>query len=570
MQNARSLPRWIFVALALLSAPAASQLIAAPARAESQVMHPSGIYGSYLAGRFAERQDDMSYAALELLEANRSDPSDIGLRKQAFLACVLDGRPEAVGLAKQLADDPAAQLFLADQSAAAGRWNEAEQRYLALPRDTLTQLVQPLLVAWSQQGAGRTDAALGTLQPLLQSDHFRGVYALHSALIADLAGRDADADRLYRQAQAEYGGNNVRLAEILASWQARRGDTAEAKQTVESVSQIGPGLAIVVPGLSAQMALRPVMSATDGITESYVALAGSLRQQDSPDFTLLLLQLAIDLRPSFTAARLLMVDALESAQHPGKALAALRPIADSDPLHALVELRRAGLEQALGHKDEAVRLLEQVARENPQSPEPLMQIGDIRRSEGKYADAVSAYDEAIARAGEPTHADWMMFYARAIALDRAHRWDKAEADLQHALQLSPDEPYVLNYLGYSWAEQGRNLDHARQMIQKAAELRPNDGAIMDSLGWVFMRLGNTAEAIQWLERAVEVDSEDATVNGHLGDAYWAAGRKLQAQFQWRRALTLNPEPDDAAKLEAKLRESSITTAAKPTTASTEQ
>src|SRR5205823_13962872 len=126
---------------------------------------------------------------------------------------------------------------------------------------------------------------------------------------------------------------------------------------------------IVVPGLTGQMALRPVMSATDGIAESYVALAGSLRQQDSPDFTLLLLRLAIDLRPSFTAARLLMADALEASQHAGKALSALQPIGDSDPLHALVELRRAGLEQALGHKDEAVRLLENVARENPHSPE---------------------------------------------------------------------------------------------------------------------------------------------------------------------------------------------------------
>lgn len=568
MQNPRSVTRSLLTALAL-SAAAVATALPAPARAESQLIQPSGIYGAYLAGRFAERQNDTSYAALELLAATRSDPADVGLRRQAFVACVLDGRPEATGLARQLPDDPAAQLFLADQDAAGGRWEEAERRYRQLPRDSLTQLVEPLLIAWSQQGGGHVDAALATLQPFLQSEHFRGVYALHAALIADLAGRDAEADRLYRTAQAEYGGNNVRLVEILASWQARRGDTARAKQTIESVAQAAPGLQMIVPALLAHMEQRAVMSAADGLAEAYMALAGSFSEQDSPDFSLLLLRLAIDLRPSLTAARLLMAEALVAAQHPAKALAALAPVPDSDPLHALIELRRASLEQELGRKDEAVHRLEALARENPQSPEPAMQIGDILRGQNRFAEAVTAYDQAIARLGEPSRADWALFYSRAIALDRSHQWSKAEADLERALQLSPDEPYVLNYLGYSWAEQGRDLERAKQMLEKATELRPNDGAIMDSLGWVYMRLGKTGEAIRWLERAVEVDSEDATINGHLGDAYWAAGRKLQARFQWRRALTLNPEPDDAAKLEAKLREASANSAAKPTTASSQ-
>ena len=128
----------------------------------------------------------------------------------------------------------------------------------------------------------------------------------------------------------------------------------------------------------------------------------------------------------------------------------------------------------------------------------------------------------------------------------------AEADFLHALQLSPDQPYVLNYLGYAWTEQGRNLPRARQMIERAVELRPNDGSIVDSLGWVLLQQGDTAGAVRFLERAVELDSEDATVNGHLGDAYMAAGRKREAQVQWRRALILNPEPQEVQALEAKL------------------
>lgn len=117
---------------------------------------------------------------------------------------------------------------------------------------------------------------------------------------------------------------------------------------------------------------------------------------------------------------------------------------------------------------------------------------------------------------------------------------------------SPDQPYVLNYFGYTWADKSRNLPQAREMVEKALQKRPNDGAIVDSLGWVMFRQGQTADAVKTLERAVELEPEDPEINGHLGDAYWAAGRKLEATYQWRRALTFNPEPDAAARLEAKL------------------
>jgi Flp pilus assembly protein TadD len=139
-----------------------------------------------------------------------------------------------------------------------------------------------------------------------------------------------------------------------------------------------------------------------------------------------------------------------------------------------------------------------------------------------------------------------------VAEERAHLWPKADADFHRALELSPDQPFVLNYLGYSYADMGHHLTEAREMIERASERRPNDGAIIDSLGWVMYRQGDSKSAVKTLERAVELEPEDSTINGHLGDAYWAAGRKVEAQYQWRRALTLNPPPDDAAKLEAKL------------------
>jgi Flp pilus assembly protein TadD len=146
----------------------------------------------------------------------------------------------------------------------------------------------------------------------------------------------------------------------------------------------------------------------------------------------------------------------------------------------------------------------------------------------------------------------VVFYQRGVAEERAHDWPKAKADLEQALKLSPDQPFVLNYLGYSYADMGQNLDEARSMIERAAFRRPDDGAITDSLGWVLLRQGHADQAVKVLERAVELEAEDPTINGHLGDAYDAAGRKVEALFQWRRALTLKPDPEDKAKLDAKL------------------
>jgi Flp pilus assembly protein TadD len=175
------------------------------------------------------------------------------------------------------------------------------------------------------------------------------------------------------------------------------------------------------------------------------------------------------------------------------------------------------------------------------------------RVKRRFEDAIAAYTKAIGRIDIPQKSDWAVFYSRGVAFERAGKWPLAEADLKMALQLFPGQPFVLNYLGYTWADMGRNLAEARTMIQAAAIARKNDGAVTDSLGWVMFRMGDVASAISALERAVELEPEDSTISDHLGDVYYAAGRKLEARYEWKRALTLNPTPQDTVKLEAKLK-----------------
>ncbi len=545
----RSFSRTTLLVLSMLSACAANDFGLGDG-ARPSTFKPTGAFGAYLEGRFAAQRSDLDVAADKLGQAAR----DSGLRdvtNQAFIAAVLAGRPDAAKLAESLPDSPVAQLVLADEAARAGRWDDAEARFSGLSPQGITQVLRPLLVAWAQAGAGRTAAAIGTLQPYFDAGQLRGVMGLHAALIADLGGQTVDADRLYRLAQVEYGALNLRLGVVLASWQARTGYVTEAQRVIREIAS-GGELGMSRLALEADVSNRAVRSASDGIAETYLAMGATLRQQNANDTAQILLRLALTMRPGLTAARLLLADIQDAARRPRAALDTLQAVPSSDPLAAVVQLRMAALQDSLGQSDEATSLLENLARQYPDRPEPLSMAGDIMRRKNRFQDAVPLYDRAIARLGTPVRINWPLFYERGVAYERAGDWARAESDFEYALRLAPDQPNVLNYLGYAWIERNENLDRARQMIQRAVDARPNDGSFIDSLGWALLRRGDAVGALKNLQRAVELQSEDPVINGHLGDALAAMGRWREAEFQWRRALTLKPDAPDAERINAKL------------------
>ncbi len=551
MIPARTVRRGALLVLSLLSACAANDFGFESDGAATR-FKPTGAFGAYLSGRFAVQRADVDIAADKLEQAAK----DSGMREvsgQAFVAAVMAGRPDAPRLAEGLPDNPVAQLVLANRDAQAGRWMDAEARFSGLPQQQgLTQALRPILVAWAQAGQGRTAAALGTLQPFVDAGRLRGIMALHAALIADIGGQQADAARLYRVAQAEYGAMNLRLGVVLASWQSRSGDPPEAQRTIREVAGASSDLGMARPALEADVSNRAVRTPADGIAEAYLAMGATLRQQNAVETAQIMLRLALSMRPDFTAARLLLADMQDAAKLQKAALDTLAPVAQADPLVAVVRLRQASLQDGLGQTEEATRLLETLAREYPDRPEPLTQEADILRRKSRFQESAAMYDRALARVGSPSRSTWPLFYERGVARERAGMWKAAESDFQLALQLAPDQPAVLNYLGYAWTERGEHLDQARQMIQRAVEQRPNDGSFVDSLGWLLLRQGDGPGALKNLERAVELVPEDAVINGHLGDALAAVGRWREAEFQWRRALTLKPDPDDATRINARL------------------
>ena len=545
----KGVSRGALLVLSLLSACAASDF-GQDDQGRTSSFRPTGAFGAYLEGRFAAKRADLDVAADKLAVAAR-DSGIPEVLNQAFIAALLAGRGDAAAMAEKLPDNPVAQLVLADRAAQAGRWDEAETRFAGLSPQGITQVLRPLLVGWAQQGAGRTSAALATLQPYYDNGRLRGVMALHAAMIADIGGQTGDAARLYRLAQVEYGSLNLRLGVVLASWQARTGYGGEAQRILAEVAGNGE-LAMSRAALEADVSNRAVRTATDGIAETYLAMGATLHQQNANDTAQILLQLSLVMRPDLTAARLLLADVLETAKRPAAALEALKPVRSSDPLAAVVQLRRAMILDVLGQTAEGTALLEDLARTYPDRPEPLSQAGDMLRRKSRFAEAVTTYDRAVARLGTPSRANWPLFYERGVAYERSGDWARAESDFEYALKLAPDQPAILNYLGYAWVERNVNLDRARQMIQRAVDQQPNDGSFVDSLGWVLLRRGDAVGALKNLQHAVTLQSEDPVINGHLGDALAASGRWREAEFQWRRALTLKPDAEDEKRIVAKL------------------
>ena len=225
----------------------------------------------------------------------------------------------------------------------------------------------------------------------------------------------------------------------------------------------------------------------------------------------------------------------------------------NSPLQRNAQIQLALNLDSLDRTDEAKASLEKLIAANPGDLEAIMALGNVLRGRKQFAECADIYSKGIDTIAKPEKSNWVIYYFRGICFERAKQWPKAEADLKRSLDLFPDQPHVLNYLGYSWIDQGINLDEGMRMIKRAVEQRADDGYIVDSLGWAYYRLGNMDEAVKQLERAVELKPEDPTINDHLGDAYWRVGRVLEARFQWSHARDLKPEPDDLAKIEAKLK-----------------
>ena len=512
------------------------------------------VSGAYLAGRHAAVNSDYAEAARYYAQALSRDPGNVELLESTILSQVSLGEVEkATTLARVLEEK--------NQSSQVGRMvltadlakSENFAGLLAQEEDTssIGPWVDGLIKAWAHLGAGDVTSSLAAFDALATEPGISGFVLYHKALALASVGDYEGAEEIFASEAAGAAGQTRRgvmaHAEVLAQL-----DRHEDALTVLSTSfgeSTDPELDAMIAALQAKETIpfTHVNNAVDGVAEVFFTFAAVLKSEAAGDYYVLLYtRIARYLRPDHIDALLLTAGLLDDLGQNDLAIAEYKEMPADDPAFHVAELGRADALRRSDRADQAIEVLEQLTRTHGDLAVVHSTLGDVLRGQEDYAGAIAAYDRAIELAPETAPVRWVLYYSRGIAHERLDNDAEMEADFRAALALNPEQPQVLNYLGYSMVEQNRNLDEALEMIERAVAASPDSGYIVDSLGWVFYRLGRYEEAVVQMERAVELLAVDPVVNDHLGDVYWAVGRHREARFQWTRALSfIDAEDNDS-------------------------
>ncbi len=544
--------------VAILAAPAAYSEVVSQ---EAEQADPGTLLGNYLSGRVARGDRDTIAAADYYSKALAEDPANEIILEQTFLLETAAAHwDRAIELAEALVKiEPQhriAQFLLGCEAFKEGKFGEADEHFAAARQGPIADLTSTLARAWVQEAAGKPDEAMTTLDSLSDADWAQFYQRYHRGLIADLAGKHDVANTAFAQAFKKNPGT-LRVAEAYARHAVNNNNRKLARQTLKTHIAKSQGHPLSQALLSdiegGKMPALLVTTPSEGLAEVFYGIGDALAGEGGLDMGIIFLQFSLYLKPDFPIAHVALAEAYEGAKKYDLEMDAFDQIPESSPLWLNVQIQKAFALNSLDRVDDAKGLLEKLIAKNPKDIRPLDALGNILRSHERYGEARDYYTRAIALLAKPGKENWTLYYSRGVCNEQLHDWPSAEADLKRALELSPDESLVLNYLGYTWVDQGHNLKTGMDYIRKAVKLKPDDGYYVDSLGWAYFKLGNLAAAVEQLERAVELKPDDPVVNDHLGDAYWRVGRILEAKYQWQQALTLKPDSDQTTELEKKLK-----------------
>lgn len=546
----------VFTALGLLLPHTAGAQVPTP-----QELSRLAPLGAYLAARHAGAGRDAAAAAAYYRAALRADPNNKELLDRAFLSLLAGGEvEEAVRLAEKIVQadktDRIARLALGVRAIKQKQYQTARQHLAQSVRGPITDLAATLLSAWASYGTNDARSAVENIDKLAGPDWYGLFKDMHAGLILELSGNRKEAGKRLERAH-KLDPTDMRLVDAYAGWGARNGAKEEALKTIAAYRKLVPRHPLILAtNETIRRGDRPALivgTPQEGAAEALYGMGTWISRRGGEDLGLVYLQLALYLQPTHPLALIALADLYSAVKKPELAIKLYERVPANSPMRRNANIQLAIDLDGLDRTEEARKHLDKLIAEQPKDVEAILALGNILRGRKKYSECADVYSRGIATIDNPQKSDWLVFYFRGICFERAREWDKAEADLKKALELFPEQPQVLNYLGYSWIDQGVNLDEGMRMIRRAVEQRPEDGYIIDSLGWAYYRLGQYDDAVKHLERAVELKPEDPTINDHLGDVYWRVGRLHEAKFQWSHAKDLKPEPEDLPKIEEKLR-----------------
>ena len=558
-----------FVSVLAFSRPLAAQTRTSASEGAKPSVFPNSrdligltVAGSYLAARHASVERDATAASAFYRAALRSDPKNSELLDRAFIAALADGDiDEAVKLADRILsvdkNNRVARLVAGVRALKQKQYGVAQQNVNQSIRGPITDLVATLVAGWASYGAGHTQTAISNIDKLTGPEWYPIFKDLHTGMIYELANKQKEAGARFERAY-KLDDSALRVSDAYARWLSRNKDAAAATAVYEGFDKKLARHPLVVEGIRETKAgkkLPPLAeNPQQGAAEALYGIGASLTRRGGEDLALVYLQLALYLNPNHSLALLSLADLYESVKKPAMAIKVYERVPANSPLKRNAQIQLATDLDAVDRTDEGIKILQGVVADDPKDLEAIMALGNIERARKKFTDCGDTYTKGIEAQAGSEKPNWVFYYFRGICFERSKQWAKAEVDLKKALEMQPEQPHVLNYLGYSWIDQGVNLDEAMKMIRRAVDQRPDDGYIVDSLGWAYYRIADYENAVKNLERAIDLKPEDPTINDHLGDAYWRVGRTLEAKFQWAHARDLKPEPDELPKIEAKLRD----------------
>jgi len=521
------------------------------------------MYGPFVAATLAQQNEQHASAAHYFLQALNADPESGFVADRAFFQLVYAGRmDEAAALAVKMqhsenpVEDDLLHLMYVLEAYQQENWAEVRERLAEQQGAGYGFLITPILSAWSYAAEDDRVAASKALAPLINDPRLGVIGQEHYAYILDHLGRYDAASAAYQTLASDERPASLQPLVAYADMLTRTGKEQQAREFLgEQTKRFGDNRFLLREGMRITGGFGPSQDATNprgaaGLV--FYRLATEFAQSQSQQAAIVYLRVASYLTPEVSEIYFLLGNLLEQIDTPESAVAAYGAVPQTSPLKPLAELRRIGALRSAGRDDEAEALLRAALRDAPKSSAHLSALADLLCDEEKFEEAVHYYSQAIGQIRSAQQSDWFIFFARGVCYERLGNWQQAEADLKTALQLNPGEASVLNYLGYSWIDRGENIDEAKAMIEQAVAEQPDDGFIVDSLGWVHYLTGDYLAAVEYLEKAVRLEPTDPTINDHLGDAYWRVGRKIEARFQWRHAMDNSPSDDERKSLLEKL------------------
>jgi tetratricopeptide (TPR) repeat protein len=551
--------------LALMATPLAAQSEASAGLRQAaqdmlKLFRPS-VTGSYMAGQQSLKDLRTDEAARYFSDAAQADWDNPILVERAFVALATDGQiGKAASTARRMLElDPAnelAELVVASEALKERRYDSAVRQLSQISQDSFSGITAGILRAWAMVGDNRGDDAQALMEELGANglDEF---LVFHRALMAEAAGDTELALELAARA-FEAEPYVARMAEVYARMLANAGRFDEARDVLDAFESEGlthPIIEIVRESIEAGRG--PGVFAANvqiGAAEMFHGIGVALSRDGSSDLALVFLRLGVYLDPGADVISLALGQLLDIAGQHQAANQIYDAIPANSAMKPMAVVRVAQNLDTTGDRAEAIRRLNNIVATRPDDLDAVSVLGDLLRYDEDYLAAAEAYTKALEITGGESPADWRFYYVRGIAYERAKEWPRAEGDFLKALELNPDQPQVLNYLGYSWIDQDMHLVRALEMIEKAVAAQPQDGYIIDSLGWAFYKLDRMEEAVETLERAVMLLPNDPEINDHLGDAYWKVGRKLEARFQWNIARSVDETGNVAERVGPKLAE----------------